>query len=51
MKIDVDFTTEELEDLRTVIDVVIDSFDFHGDMIDMQKPIDKLLLWLKKEGF
>lgn len=51
MKIDVDFNHKELEDLSVIIDLVLDDFDFHGDLIDMQKPINKLYDWLRKEGY
>jgi hypothetical protein len=38
----VDLTDKELEDLKVIIDLVYSDFDFHGDLIDMRKPLDKL---------
>jgi len=38
----IDLTDKELEDLRIIVNLCYDTFDFHGDFISMQKPLDKL---------
>jgi len=42
VKIDLDLTPIEIKDLRTILTLVFDDFDFHGDLIPMEKPLNKL---------
>lgn len=41
-RLSVDLTKKELEDLGVILELCYDTFDFHSDLIPMQKPIDKL---------
>ena len=42
MKIELDLTKKEFEDLGVIVTMAFDSFDFHGDLIPMEIPLMKL---------
>ena len=44
----IDLTRKELEDLRIIVDACYATFDFHGDMMKMKKPLDKLSKEIEK---
>jgi hypothetical protein len=39
---------KERDDLEIVLEEVLQTFDFHSDLTDMQIPVDKLLELIKK---
>lgn len=44
--IELQLTDKQFEDLCVLVDLCYDTFDFHGDFIPMQEPLDKLKIEL-----